>query len=255
VTGEGPLRRWLLDLRAVLLWIASALHFFPVGAFLVVLGAFVDPRRNDRPQRVFFRNALRLAGASLRVERADGFDPTRTSFFVCNHVNVFDPFVIYSAIPQFVRGLHLESHFRVPVYGWMMERFGNIGVPVERTPAAVRIMRRRCRGALDDGISLIVFPEGHRTRTGRVGPFRLGVFRMAREFGIPIVPMSIVGAFRLKRAKRWRLRPASITVRLHDTIDPSEWIDLGDRELMERVREIVRRPVEEALDAESLEGR
>ena len=53
----------------------------------------------------------------------------RTSIFICNHVNIFDPFVIYSAIPQFVRGFELESHFKIPVYGWMMGRFGNVAVP------------------------------------------------------------------------------------------------------------------------------
>ena len=85
-----------------------------VCAFLVLLGIFVDPRKNDWPQRLFFRNILRLAGVKFEVRRAPGFDPARTSIFVCNHVNIFDPFVVYSAIPQFVRGFELESHFKIP---------------------------------------------------------------------------------------------------------------------------------------------
>ena len=233
-----------LALRSAFLWTLSILHFFPVCTFLVLLGVFVDPRRNDRPQRVFFRNVVRFAGVRLRVERSPGFDPERTSFFVCNHVNLFDPFVIYSAIPQFVRGLELESHFDVPVYGWMMRRFGNVPVPVERTAVSVRAMKQRCREALADGVSLIVFPEGTRTRSGRVGPFHSGVFRMAREFGTPIVPMSIVGAYEFKRVGSWLLRPSTIVVHLHDTIEPDSSEPMAT--LKERVRSIVQGPVEDA---------
>ena len=77
----------------------------------------------------YSRNVVRLAGARVEVRRSPGFDPQRTCFFVSNHVNLFDPFVLYSAIPQFFRGLELESHFRIPVYGWLMKRFGNVPVP------------------------------------------------------------------------------------------------------------------------------
>ncbi len=242
--AESPLRRFLLDVRSIFLWIIGLLHFAPVATFLVLLGAFIDPRRNDRPLRLMSRNVIRLTGTPFEVRRSPGFDPERAAFFVSNHVNVFAAYVIYSAIPQFVRGLELESHFRVPVYGWMAKRFGNIGVPEARTPAAMRAMTDGCRKALNDDISIIMFPEGHRTRTGRVGRFHLGVFRMAKEFGVPIVPMSIVGSFDLKRPQSWRLRPARIVVHLHDTIVPEEIAVADERELMERVHRIVSGPVD-----------
>jgi len=100
---------WLV-VRSAVLWVISGIHFFVVAAFLVGLGIFVDPRRNDWPQRVFFRNILRLAGVKFEVHRAPGFDAARTSIFICNHINIFDPFVIYSAIPQFVRGFELDRN-------------------------------------------------------------------------------------------------------------------------------------------------
>src|SRR5580693_3709907 len=124
--GHCCMKTAWLALRSAVLWAISGLHFFLVGAFLVLLGVFVDPRKNDWSQRFFFRNIIRLAGVKLEVIRSAGFDPRRTSIFICNHVNLFDPFVIYSAIPQFVRGFELESHFKIPVYGWMMGRFGNV---------------------------------------------------------------------------------------------------------------------------------
>ena len=103
------MRKAYLTVRSVLLWAISGIHFAVLCTFLIVLGVFIDPRKNDLPQRIFFRNILRLAGAQFEVRRSPGFDPKRTSIFICNHVNLFDPFVIYSAIPQFLRGFELES--------------------------------------------------------------------------------------------------------------------------------------------------
>src|SRR5581483_9229711 len=122
-----------LHIRSLLLWTVSFAHFFIGGTLLVLLAVFVDPRRSDILQRIFARNILRLAGVRLQVRRSPGFDPKRTSIFISNHVNIFDPFVVYSSIPQFVRGWELEDHFRVPVYGWMMKRFGNVPVSSRRT--------------------------------------------------------------------------------------------------------------------------
>ena len=149
-----------LKVRSLVLWAASGVHFAITATFLIFLGVFIDPRKNDWPQRAFFRNILRLAGVTFEVRRAPGFDPGRTSIFICNHVNIFDPFVIYSAIPQFLRGFELESHFKIPVYGWLMGRFGNIPVPDVPSREGLEIMTKRAKAALDSGISLAAFAEG-----------------------------------------------------------------------------------------------
>lgn len=235
--------------RAILIWILSAVHFFPICSALVVLGIFVDPRRNDRPQRWFFRNILRVAGVRFEVRRAPGFDPSRTSFFVCNHVNLFDAFVIYSAIPQFVRGLEQESHFKIPAYGWMMKRFGNIPVAMSGGTAAYKQMLKASKAAIDGGVSLIVFAEGGRTRTGRVAPFKPGVFRMAQQFGCPVVPMSIVGSYEFNRKGSWMIYPSRIIVYLHDTIDTKNLRKDQIDELAEKVQRTVSIPVDAYYEA------
>ena len=236
-----------LTVRSALLWIVSGIHFAVVCTFLVVLGIFVNPRKNDWPQRWFFRNILRLGAVRFEVQRARGFDPKRTSIFVCNHVNIFDPFVIYSAIPQFVRGFELESHFKVPIYGWMMGRFGNIPVPDAPSRESLEIMTNRAKKALDSGVSLIAFAEGSRTRDGHVQEFKKGAFRIAQQLGVPIVPMSIVGSYQFFQTGKWMLHPGKITVYLHDTIDTSQIDRTGIDALRQRVQDIVAAPVEESL--------
>ncbi len=241
------MKRAYLILRSALLWIISGVHFFVVCTFLVLLGVFVDPRKNDRPQRFFFRNILRLVGVSFEVHYAPGFDRQRTSIFICNHVNIFDPFVIYSAIPQFVRGLELETHFKVPAYGWMMKRFGNVPVPKNSAPSDLRRLMKHVEEALDGGVSLIAFAEGTRTLTGRVGPFKTGIFAMAVQFGYPIVPMSIVGSYQFNRKGSWMLYPSNIVVHIHDTIETRGMKKDDVDALVERVHKIVSSPVDESL--------
>jgi 1-acyl-sn-glycerol-3-phosphate acyltransferase len=225
-------------------WIISCCFFFTVVPVLILIGIFVDPRKNDWPQRWMSRWTVKLAGGRVEVRKSPGFDPQRTCFLVSNHVNLFDPWVLYSVTPQFFRGLELESHFRIPVYGWLMKRFGNVPVPDVGRPSDLKRMWRLTQDALDRSVSLVVFPEGGRTITGRVEPFQDGVFRMALRFGAPITPISIVGSFEFNRKTSWMLRPSRIVVHFHDTIETK---DLDKRDvtgLRERVRAIISAPVE-----------
>ena len=236
-----------LRMRSVFRWTLAGAFFFFVCPLLILLARFVNPRKNDRAQRWLSRNVVRLAGAHVEVRRSPGFDPNRVCFFVSNHVNLFDPFVLYSVVPQFFRGLELESHFRVPVYGWLMKRFGNVPVPEVNRPSDLKRMWRLTRAALDRGVSLVVFPEGGRTITGRVGPFRDGVFRMARDFGTPITPVSIVGSFTFNRKTSWMLQPSTIVVWLHETIETEGCSKRELEEVRDRVWRAVAGPVHSSM--------
>jgi len=241
------MRKTGLTVRALVLWAVSGVHFAVLGSIVVAVGLCVDRRKNDWMNRGFFRNILRLAGVRFEVCRAAGFDPQRTSIFICNHVNIFDAFVIYSAIPQFVRGFELESHFKLPIYGWMMGWFGNVAVPDAPTRESLEIMTEHARAALDSDISLIAFAEGSRTRDGHVHEFKKGIFNLAQKFGVPIVPVSIVGSYQFFQTGSWMLYPGKITVYLHDTIDTSN-IRRGELDVLRRrVQDIVSAPVEESL--------
>ena len=166
------MKRAYLALRSASLWFLSLLHFFIAAPTLVLLGIFLDPRKHDWLQRAFCRRIAFLSGARVEVRRSPGFDPQRTSFFMVNHVNVFDPFILYCAIPQYVRGWELESHFKIPAYGWLMKRFGNVPVPDVRRPSDLKRMWRLTQDAIDGGTSLIIFPEAKRTRDGHAAARR-----------------------------------------------------------------------------------
>jgi len=117
----------LAAVRAPILWVLSLLHFFIVAPTLVFLGIFLDPRKTRLsaarivpPHRVF------IPGHGWRCNARQASMLSAPVFFMVNHVNIFDPFF---CMPRF-RSLRvagkLESHFRIPAYGWLMKRFGNV---------------------------------------------------------------------------------------------------------------------------------
>src|SRR6185437_4481224 len=120
-------------------------------------------------------------------------------------------------------------------------------VPDAPTRESLAIMTQRSKKALDSGISLIAFAEGSRTRDGHVQPFKKGIFHLAQQFGIPIVPVSIVGSYEFFQTGNWILYPGKITVYIHDTIDTSQTGRGEIDELRRRVQHIVAAPVEESL--------
>jgi 1-acyl-sn-glycerol-3-phosphate acyltransferase len=240
-------RAWL-TIRSTLLWVLSLLHFGISVPILVVLAFIFDPRKHDWLQRAFCRRIVFFAGASVKTVVSPGFDPKRTCIFISNHVNLFDPFVLYCAIPQFTRGWELESHFKIPIYGLLMKRFGNVPVPNVRRPSDLKRLWRLTKDAIDGGMSLIVFPEGKRTRNGRVDQFEPGAFRLAQQLEIPLVPVSIVGSFQHHATGKWMFWPSEITVHLHDTIDLSNMAKEEVPALRDKVHSIVTAPVDAALN-------
>ena len=206
-------------IRSVFLWCVSWLHFLIAVPVLIALAVVLDPRKHDWLQRGLCRRIAFFSGAKVVAQKSPGFDAKRTSIFMVNHVNLFDPFMLYCAIPQLVRGWELESHFRIPIYGWLMKRFGNVPVPDVRSPKDLKRLWRLTQEAIDSGVSLIIFPEAKRTRDGHLNEFEDGGFRLAQQLGVPIVPVSLVGSFHHLRTEDWILRPATITVLLHDTIE------------------------------------
>jgi 1-acyl-sn-glycerol-3-phosphate acyltransferase len=245
------MRRLWDVIRSLLLWSLSWVHFLIVVPILILLAVVLDPRKHDWLQRSLCRRIAFFTGAKVVAEKSPGFDEKRTSIFMVNHVNLLDPFILYCAIPQLVRGWELESHFRIPVYGWLMKRFGNVPVPDVRGPKDLKRLWRLTQEAINSGVSLIIFPEAKRTRTGHLNEFEDGGFRLAQQLGVPLVPVSLVGSFHHLRTEDWILRPTTIEVIMHDTIETQGMRKEDVPALKAHVKLIIEGPVEVRLKADS----
>lgn len=165
----------------------------------------------DRLTRVYTRGQVALTGCRWRAEVDPAVDPSQPYVFVQNHVNLLDHCTAYDATPHLKTGIELASHFSIPFYGPFMKARGTIGIDPE-DPAHLFFLRRRMREELDAGRSLIAFPEGTRTRTGRVGPFHPGVFAVARHLKASVVPIALTGMYDVVHTGSRRFRPCQEVV-------------------------------------------
>lgn len=160
---------------------------------------------------------LHGAGARLRVEGLERVDWSQPHVFVANHQSMIDVCALFRALPVPVRFVLKQELARVPFVGWYARAMGMVFL--ER--ASARSSARRLRAAVDTlrgGASVCAFPEGTRSRDGRVGAFKGGAFQLAIEAGVSVVPVAIEGSGRVLPATGFRVRPGRITVRIGEPL-------------------------------------
>jgi 1-acyl-sn-glycerol-3-phosphate acyltransferase len=222
------------------LWGAGISWIVPMLGTMTALNATVLPsHRTEFLNRLYCRGQVALTGSRWKAVVDPAVDPSTPYMFCQNHTNHFDHVSLYPATPHFKQGLELEKHFRIPVYGWFMKARGTIGVRSGKegqTPEIMENMRRE----IARGHSILAFPEGHRTLDGRVGPFRKGVFYIARDLGIPIAPVAVTGMYRVMRKGSWLIRPGhEVTVYVDAPVETKGIPDEGIPELAAHVRSVI----------------
>jgi 1-acyl-sn-glycerol-3-phosphate acyltransferase len=174
-----------------------------------------------------------VTGSSLKVTYAAGFDPDRVSMFMMNHTSILDAHVALHAVPRAFCGIQHVHHFKLPFYGWLMRKGNGIGVEKGAAGQAQRVAEQ-VHDRAERGISVLGFPEGRRTQNGRILPFRRGMFLMARDGGLPVVPLCVRGLWGVLRRGEWVVRPGKIEVYVGPQIETRDLTDEQIGELADR---------------------
>jgi len=190
----------------------------PIVAVIYAVTAPFDPGRYaaGRAFRVVGVTALRLNSLWRFRTRGALTDARRPYVVVANHESYADVFLI-SCFPWEMKWLSKDTMFNIPCMGWMMQMAGDIKlVRGNRDSAADAIMQ--CRDRLKKRVSVMIFPEGTRSRSWDMLPFKDGAFRLAIEAGVPILPIAVAGT-RFAMAKgTFRFLPARAIAQLLDPI-------------------------------------
>jgi 1-acyl-sn-glycerol-3-phosphate acyltransferase len=218
-------------------WTISFVMMVALTILILPIMAFVRFERFQAyPQRVVSW-PIWLACSRLKVYVDPAYDPSRVSMFMQNHVSMMDACIACGSISVPFCGLENASHLRVPGYGWLM-RCAN-AIAVDRSKKGFyQDIENAMRERISRGISVLVFPEAHRTLDGQLRPFKPGVFRMARDAGMPIVPISVRGAYRMLPKGTLAVRPSTIEVYIGPQIETEGLHDRDLPALIERVREV-----------------
>lgn len=171
------------------------------------------------PAKIWSRLICYLLFLPVHVEGREKLHRHTSYVFVPNHQGAFDIFLIYGFLNRPFKWMMKKSLRKIPLVGKACESAGHIFVD-RSGPHAVQATIRKAESMLVDGVSLVVFPEGARTYTGRMGSFKRGAFQLADDLQLPVVPVTINGSFDiLPRTGHW-IHRHRLTMTIHDPIPP-----------------------------------
>ncbi len=181
-----------------------------------------------------------ISGCKVKVHGQENIVPGRPAIFAGNHTSIFDAFTSIWLSPQGTVGVAKKQIIYYPFYGaaWLLA--GHLTVDRSNTANAKASMKRMGEFVRAKGLSLFMWPEGTRSRDGRLLPFKKGVVHLALQTGLPIVPMVTAGAHRAwKKATLFTLRSVPIDITFLPAIDTSGWTEERMEEHLEELRAVI----------------
>ncbi len=194
--------------------------------------------------RLWARCFCVLTFVKVRVRGREHIKKDTSYVFVANHQGAYDIFSIYGYLGHNFRWMMKKSLEKIPLVGYSCRVSGQIYVD-NSSPSAIRATMKDAEKQLSKGMSVVVFPEGARTFTGKTGRFKRGAYTLAMEFNLPVVPITIDGAFRVMPRTTMIPRPGTITLTIHPPVMPGP---NGHEEA--RLMEETRQSILSALPAE-----
>jgi len=148
-------------------------------------------------------------------------NPRTPYVVVCNHQSFVDMLLI-SQLPWEMKWMSKQSLFKVPVAGWMMRMAGDVEIERGDARSALKALRA-CQDKLEQKVSVMMFPEGTRSRSGELAEFKDGAFKLAIDAGVPILPMVLNGTYNALTPNSWTFNQVKAELRVLDPIETSEY--------------------------------
>jgi 1-acyl-sn-glycerol-3-phosphate acyltransferase len=209
----------------------------------VILLSFFDPHAERAALLIRFwaREVLWVCGISVRVRGRERLDAATSYLFMANHQSNFDIPILMAAFDTLqIRWVSKREVRKVPIIGLCMQRTQQVLVDRESPTQAVAVIRQ-VKTLLNAGISVIFFPEGTRTRDGRLQAFKPGGFAVAVEAGVPVVPVTIRGSRAIWPPGGLNIRPGVVEVIFSDPVHLAVHLNKKAvrEDLLTRVREAI----------------
>ena len=225
-------------IRAVLYYLLVALALCITGLpfMFIVGGIFGKWQYSTKICVVFFRLMFKLFGIKVVVEGKENIPDHKQFVIVANHQSFLDINVIWPsiAITAFIAKADL---WKIPVFGWVLNHIGCI--PVHKNPRKNVGMGEMVKKRLEQDYTISVFPEGHRSADGRMLPFQNGIFKMAKENALPLLPVTLVDTGKRLSKTRWALTPGITKVIIHSLQTPESFADKTAVQLRDDIHDII----------------
>jgi 1-acyl-sn-glycerol-3-phosphate acyltransferase len=214
-----------------------------VTAFMAVMAILVSfvtagGDTTHKVGRIWAKCILALSNIRVTVKGLSNLKPGRSYIYMANHMSNFDIPVLQAYLPVQFRWLAKAELYKIPIFGYAMKRAGYISIDRSDRKSAIESLNKAVK-IIRDGVSVIVFPEGTRSRTNTVQPFKKGGFFLAVDSGVPVIPIIIHGTGRIMPKKQMLIKPGNVTLEIEKPINSSDYTRKTKDDLMEKVRGII----------------
>ena len=236
-------------------WFRTIFFLIPaVALYTIVLGtaslvSTLFDRDGDfghRCARTWAWLILKTTGVRVRASGLEHIDPAQSYIVAANHQSIYDIPIVFATLPLQLRIVAKESLGRIPFLGWHLQRTGHLLVDRQNPGAGIL---KRMGSLVRAARSLIVFPEGTRSTDGSVARFKGGIFLLAIDSSLPVLPVSIARSRYVMMKGHITVCPEEVTVTVHTPMSTQGVARERAREFADEVRAVVRREVDEPRPA------
>jgi 1-acyl-sn-glycerol-3-phosphate acyltransferase len=209
-------------------------------SLMALIAALFDSsgNRSHRAAALWANIILIISGVRTQLFNTEVLIPGQSYILAANHRSAYDIPVLLAKLPIQFRWLAKDSLFKIPLFGWAMKRTGYIPINRSNPKQAYQSLLTAAK-KVNEGTSVVIFPEGTRQETEQLGDFKKGGFILALKSQKPIVPIGIQGSARILPKKGFRITPGTIKIILGDPI-PTEGYKAKDADiLMQKVRKAI----------------
>ncbi|MBM4165361.1 MAG: 1-acyl-sn-glycerol-3-phosphate acyltransferase [Ignavibacteria bacterium] len=216
-------------------------HVFFVPAVILLFLPF-DKKRNfyKAASKFFGKQLVKIAGIQLEIVGRENIDFSVPHIYISNHASMFDIPCVLAGIPDNIGFVYKQELHWIPFFGLGL-RYGKIHTPIHRTKGmsameSLDVAAQRIK----NGGSILLFAEGTRTKDGKLQSFKRGPFYLAVRSGVPVIPLTINGTFKILPKKSFRIQSGNVTLILGKPISIPQTQDKdAEKKLMEEVHKAI----------------
>ena len=229
----------------ILLWVGLSTIFW--GSTAVIISFFT---RTGNPvhkvARIWARGILFVSRIKVTVNGLANIDPTQSYVYMSNHQSNFDIPVLLAYLPVQFRWLAKAELFKIPIFGRAMRGAGYVKIDRFNQEAAFESLNEAAR-KMKNGVSIMIFPEGTRSRDGNIRSFKKGGFVMALDAAVPIVPVVLKGTWTIMDKSSLRINTGEVSLNIETPIATTDYTRENKDDLIKSVRAVISEGFEKGI--------
>lgn len=223
---------WLLPLWIAFYLAITLIFFIGFAVSIPFVSRNPDPKKPDRfcMRYLHFMTKWLMGFLWVRV-KTEGFEklPKTPFVLVANHISNFDPIVVMAAYAGKIVFISKESNFKIPLASSLIRKAGYLSIDRENGMRALRTLKSAAELVKDEGVSVGIYPEGTRSRSGKLQEFKDGAFYLAKKAEVPVVVMATHNTEKIRLGKHFL--PLTVTLKILDVWQPEAILEIPLPEL------------------------